>query len=840
MLDSARTAAAAVEAAATAAAASPPNPQKQQRAADALKDFCQAIIDLAKGQDEVEDSEDAVSVLVGMLGARAPGVAASAASALAAMMASTTQHGDAPAASSSFKAGSTSFKDASSPDKSRRGSLQLEHSNDQSERWMQQEAIRETYGMPKLVKMMISREGKERCAAANALSNATDRNVDNCDAIRDAGGLAVLHTLLTKVMADNASDDDIDEDQTIKFWAMATLGNLAASSDANRNAIMELDVIQLLVNMTTQAGTKVHKVKVGEEKEGGEEKELQLVAGEVLSSMLAKGDKSIEMAIVSGIVAAVRRQGAKPPTAFPDLMRSLQTAARERLQKVQTGTDAAALHLALDFGRWIMLPTVLLGTARNEFKARQVTALKEERHRLRQVEMGLNRGSSSPLGSPTASAIDWAAKSASSSPNTPATAAAEVAESDNAEQMRNGQKAARGTRAGSPQHGSSSKDGCRQQRAWTAAEARERAKSEARRLVMDEAGDVQVRPTRNYPRPWASASRRPSKPAISAVGWLPLGVADDISRCATSEETRFGAGGGAGADERRRFRPPFHQPLPAAARAGGTTPARRAGSSPPPDFVHPSWRSIAAVPSPPSQRSQRGASSSSKQQQASHRSQDSHRSFRALQGQTTASTRKELLANPTGVVGGGGGRRARPNLNIIHEGSGAPSAAESGSSRSHQTSSRNSTVRPGKINISGGGSNQSSHRQGGGGGSGGNFASGGVGQSSSRQSSHRQGAGSGSNRGGGSSNRGQTHRSRRARKPTVELLEPPSRLPVVAESTLFTLVEGDEDASTPTPCRPSSPTAEMAAVQSGPTSLQKRYLERAAATSQPGDVVNLH
>ena len=67
------------------------------------------------------------------------------------------------------------------------------------------------------------------------------------------------------------------------------------------------------------------------------------------------------MAIVSGIVVAVRTQGAQAPVAFPELMSVLQSAARERLKKVQEGTDAASLHLALDFGRWIKLPTILLG-----------------------------------------------------------------------------------------------------------------------------------------------------------------------------------------------------------------------------------------------------------------------------------------------------------------------------------------------------------------------------------------------------------------------------------------------------------------------------------------------
>ena len=123
--------------------------------------------------------------------------------------------------------------------------------------------------------------------------------------------------------------------------------------------------------------------------EGSNGKQLAILAGEVLSSLLAKGDKAIEMAIVSGIVVAVRTQGAQAPTAFPELMTVLQAAARERLQKVSDGTDASSLHLALDFGRWIKLPTILLGQARNQFKATQVKYEKEQEAEKRRQTMGL-------------------------------------------------------------------------------------------------------------------------------------------------------------------------------------------------------------------------------------------------------------------------------------------------------------------------------------------------------------------------------------------------------------------------------------------------------------------
>jgi hypothetical protein len=174
LLETARRAAAAAETAAQVASASPPNIHKQMRAADALQEFCVAIIALAQQHDRVLDAEDAVIVLVGMLDARAPGVATNAAAALAAMMAARGESSSRAAVDSSVvsSAGSSPLGQRAGPSLKATGYAALatvgrgiELAEVQSQRWVQQEAVRTAGGVPKLVKMMAAASFKERCAS---------------------------------------------------------------------------------------------------------------------------------------------------------------------------------------------------------------------------------------------------------------------------------------------------------------------------------------------------------------------------------------------------------------------------------------------------------------------------------------------------------------------------------------------------------------------------------------------------------------------------------------------------------------------------------------------------
>ena len=698
LLETARRAAAAAETAAQVASASPPNIHKQMRAADALQEFCLAIIALAQQHGRVQDAEDAVIVLVGMLDARAPGVATSAAAALAAMMAARGESSSRAAAavesSVVSSAGSSPLGQRAGPSLKATGYAALatvgrgiELAEVQSQRWVQQEAVRTAGGMPKLVKMMAAANVKERCASANALSNASDHNQANCDTIVDGGGLAILHTLLVHEPPENANAEETDEDKELKFWALATLGNLAASNDANRTAINKLDIIPLLVRMTTTAAKVTRESSTGTSGEKGEGKDLQLVAGEVLSSMLAKGDKSIEMAIVSGIVDTVRGEGSKPPESFPELMRSLQTAARERLAKVQAGSDEEALNLALDFGRWIKLPTVLLGTARNGFKARQIKALKEAQHLERRRDLGL-AGKASPAGSPETSTMQLAVGTAPSAGARSARAHSAGAASEHEQQTlshadtgRQGQKAGRQRRVPS------------ESRQWPSLRAP---------APIDD-GDVMVNPARNYHRPWTRGSAatvpkaKPPDLVLAGAGIVSKPKpprAGAALAAAPAPKPKVGAGATS-----TRAGAPSRQSSHRGAIASAPAPAAAAIHSSSSPFtalqVHPSWRR----PSSESETSQRETSQRSTRASGDsgdsgdsgssppHKGDASQGSFRArdpFAGDALRDT--ALLAHPL-AHRGRGRQPVRPQLALLQE---ERSRAPEADGCSRQTSSRGS------------------------------------------------------------------------------------------------------------------------------------------------------
>ena len=88
-------------------------------------------------------------------------------------------------------------------------------------------------------------------------------------------------------------------------------------------------------------------------------------------------------------VATVQEPGSMPPEDVPDLMTVLRVAAEEQLVLVQKAHDHDALHSALEFGKWIKVPTKMLVVARNTFKGNQFERDKALREYERRVEMGL-------------------------------------------------------------------------------------------------------------------------------------------------------------------------------------------------------------------------------------------------------------------------------------------------------------------------------------------------------------------------------------------------------------------------------------------------------------------
>ena len=110
----------------------------------------------------------------------------------------------------------------------------------------------------------------------------------------------------------------------------------------------------------------------------------------------------------------MQQPGSKPPEDVPALMAILRSTAEEQLTLVQHGGDYQALQSALDFGRWIKVPTIMLGEARNNFKSAMDERRKEEMHRQRRLQMGIASINSPPPASAPTTPGDAAAVARSS------------------------------------------------------------------------------------------------------------------------------------------------------------------------------------------------------------------------------------------------------------------------------------------------------------------------------------------------------------------------------------------------------------------------------------------
>ncbi|KOO32431.1 hypothetical protein Ctob_007992 [Chrysochromulina tobinii] len=132
------------------------------------------------------------------------------------------------------------------------------------------------------------------------------------------------------------------------------------------------------------------KAEIAARKESGRElRQLAESAGQMLHTLILQGKDEVKKIIIGAIISTVQQPGSKPPEDVPALMQILRSTAEEQLTLVQQGNDQQALQSALEFGRWIKVPTIMLGEARNNFKA----ALDKRRHveaqRLRRLEMGI-------------------------------------------------------------------------------------------------------------------------------------------------------------------------------------------------------------------------------------------------------------------------------------------------------------------------------------------------------------------------------------------------------------------------------------------------------------------
>jgi hypothetical protein len=197
-----------------------------------------------------------------------------------------------------------------------------------------------------------------------------------------------------------------------KAEVVSTLRNIATSNDRNREAITQEKVIPNLVKLMTkmQDGDDNRSSNSGLSRDSQERlaakrdapmdvldrktlaqdnRRLAESAGQMLHTLILQGSGATKRVIISAIIKTVQQPGSVPPEEVPALMTILRSAAEEQLALVQTGSDESALRSALEFGRWIKVPTIMLGEARNVFKASQEARKKEALQRQRRLSLGL-------------------------------------------------------------------------------------------------------------------------------------------------------------------------------------------------------------------------------------------------------------------------------------------------------------------------------------------------------------------------------------------------------------------------------------------------------------------
>ena len=196
-----------------------------------------------------------------------------------------------------------------------------------------------------------------------------------------------------------------------KREVVAALRHIATSNDANREVITREKVIPALVKLMTKmqanaddgksgtsgmSGDKASRDSghsggsggsAGSGKKGKGKKKMEAAlerkqlaqenrrlaesAGQMLHQLILEGRSDVKQLIISAIIATVQQPGSTPPEDVPALMAILRSAAEEQLHLVQREENVSALQAALEFGRWIKVPTIMLGEARNNFRAAQ-------------------------------------------------------------------------------------------------------------------------------------------------------------------------------------------------------------------------------------------------------------------------------------------------------------------------------------------------------------------------------------------------------------------------------------------------------------------------------------
>jgi len=206
------------------------------------------------------------------------------------------------------------------------------------------DALRDAGGIPWMVTMLQA--GSEHQAAADAaatLAQISADNLANQEAVREAGGIRPLTMLLS---------GNVDSQGLV--WALRSLAQLAHNNTTNRNVICE---------QSGTIGRLVALLASGASSEGARE------AAEVLRCLMAGHDDRIAVAVL----AAMRRQGIglgqdvtfALSDEFPELLQGLTNVVGSRLASaVKRGTDRGHIQMALNDAIALELPEEQLEVAR--------------------------------------------------------------------------------------------------------------------------------------------------------------------------------------------------------------------------------------------------------------------------------------------------------------------------------------------------------------------------------------------------------------------------------------------------------------------------------------------
>ena len=175
-----------------------------------------------------------------------------------------------------------------------------------------------------------------------------------------------------------------------KAEVVATLRNIAKANDESRLAITRENVIPQLVRLMTSKPESNSEHAARDERIKLEEDTRKLAegAGQMLFTLIKEGTTEMKDLIIGAIILRVQEPGTRPPEDVPELMTLLRTAAGEQLSLTEVGDDREALRRALEFGKWIKVPTTLLSEARNTFMAVREARENAEKDRNRRALLG--------------------------------------------------------------------------------------------------------------------------------------------------------------------------------------------------------------------------------------------------------------------------------------------------------------------------------------------------------------------------------------------------------------------------------------------------------------------